>query len=393
MARPRLEPGSWGSIRHYDLPNGKVRVRGLYRKLDGEVKDATATADTVAATTFLLMSRVVEGKRFGLRLTSDSTLDDLRVWWLLGVHAEARVLAKTMKNYQADAQRAVDAVGRRLRIRDVSPLLVHSAMHDLYAQSTASGARARKALRSMFEDARIVGVVASNPVDPVRAPRTARSSPYALSPEQARYLRKAFGQWQRSRNKPGPQPDPRVAIMIDLMLGLGIRIGEVLALRPCAFDLDSVPPRVTISATLIEGGRGEPIWRNRLKAERQTRDLTLPRFAIDSLQPLLADPASTTPLFPNRKGEWLRPGTVRRILHSFRDEWSDDLAAHGIEGERVSPQLFRRTVATMIATERGVDRAKEQLGHSSVQTTERHYVAPPRLVGTTTVALLNDLFG
>lgn len=109
------------------------------------------------------------------------------------------------------------------------------------------------------------------------------------------------------------------------------------------------------------------------------------------MQPLLTEPGALTPLFPNRKGESLRPGNVRRILQSFRDEWADDLATHGIEGERVSPHLLRQTVATMLATERGVDRAKEQLGHASVQTTERHYLAPPRLVGTTTVALLDEL--
>lgn len=47
----------------------------------------------------------------------------------------------------------------------------------------------------------------------------------------------------------------------------------------------------------------------------------------------------------------------------------------------------------MIANEAGVDRAKEQLGHASVTTTERHYITPPRQVGEHTADLIDSVFG
>lgn len=174
---------------------------------------------------------------------------------------------------------------------------------------------------------------------------------------------------------------------------LGIRIGEVLALRTCDVQLAASPPRVTIGATLVNGDRGEPVWQGHPKAQRQTRELVLPSVAIAALQPYLRPEDPTAPLFPARNGGWLRAGNVRRVLHSFRDERGEQRASVGIDSKRVIPHLFRSTLATMIASEQGVDRAKEQLGHASIQTTERHYVTPPSIVGLSTAELVNRAFG
>lgn len=78
------------------------------------------------------------------------------------------------------------------------------------------------------------------------------------------------------------------------------------------------------------------------------------------------------PLFPNRNGSWLNPNHVHRNMRRFRDEFSALLEVEGIALSTLTPHIFRKTVATMIAFAYGVDRAKEQLGHASLQTTERH---------------------
>jgi integrase len=104
------------------------------------------------------------------------------------------------------------------------------------------------------------------------------------------------------------------------------------------------------------------------------------------------DSASSAPVFPNRHGACLRPGNIRRILRSFRDDWSEQPETSGIEHNRFTPQLLRRTLATMIANEAGVECAKQQLGHASVSTTERHYITPPRLVGEHTADLTDFMF-
>lgn len=251
----------------------------------------------------------------------------------------------------------------------------------------------RKTLKQMLDDAVRVGAMRSNPVNSVRPPRVPVPEPYTLETAQAQFLRQAYRDWTVQRKKPGPAPDPRVVDMLDVMLSVGLRIGELLALRHRDVDLTSSPPRLVVAATLVDGAKGEPIWPGHTKSRRHRRVLLLPDLAVEALRPYVMATNSSAPVFPNRNGAWARPGNVRRILRSFRDEWSEQLESTGIEHDRFTPQLLRRTLATLIANQAGVDRAKEQLGHASVTTTERHYITPPRIVGGTTVELIDALFG
>lgn len=391
MGRPPLAPGSWGAIRHYALADGRSRARGRYRASDGAYHSLEATAPTFAEAERRLRLKAA-GSRGGVWLSPESTVEQLARWWLAGLRSRGRKLqVGTIENYDFDSRRVVRAMGR-LRLIELDVRVVDAVIFQLADTDTANAKRVHGTLRRMVDEAVRVGVMASNPVDAVPTPWVATARPYALTIAQAQQVRELFRNWQTTRVKPGPRPDPRMADMVDTMLATGLRIGELLALRQCDVRLDAHPPTLFVAATLVDDEKGAPVWQDHLKAERQTRSLILPQLAVQALRQYLTAPGSDRPVFPNRNGNWLRPGNVRRVLNSFREECREALESAGIHPELLTPHLFRRTVATAIAHRIGIDRAKEQLGRASISTTERHYVTPPRVVGAQAVAIIDEIF-
>lgn len=393
MSRAPIEPGHRGATSVTQLGSGRWQARVRYRDYSGRIHVLKASADTEAAARAALDARSHGGRRSQQEtLTSASSISSLAAWWAQVRRTSGRYAAGTIDNDRYDSAIALELFGL-LRISEVDRQAVDRGILHLAQTNPRAARRARAALRSMFNEAIRIGVAATNPVTGSIQPRIEIDAPYTLTPVQALALRDAFRQWWLLRDKPGPKPDPRVADMIDIMLGLGIRIGELLALRTCDVSLDTSPPTLHVGATLVDGPKGEPIWQDHPKAKRQKRDLVLAATTADTLRPYMNYRDPTAPIFPNRHGGWLRPGNVRRILRSFRDEVESVLHRCGIDPDEVTPHLFRRTLATMIANEFGVDRAKEQLGHASVQTTERHYVTPPKVAGSVTVSLVDGLYG
>ena len=391
MGRPRIPLGSWGAIRCDRLTDGRYKARGTFRELSGQKADHSAIAESPSAAEELLRARAAIRSIDGSWIGPDSSVLETSRWWLEGLHLSGRLAAGTIDNYEQNA-RQVNKVLGSASLRELTVAVVDRVIRNLAETDARLAVRVRKTLKQMLDEAVRVGAMRSNPTNAVRAPRVPTALPYALTAAQAQFVRESYRGWMATRQKPGPAPDPRVADMLDVLLGLGIRIGELLALRHCDIDLAADAPRLLVAATLVDGPKGEPLWQPHPKSKRQRRALLLPELAAEALRRHVDPTQGTRPVFANRNGVWLRPGNVRRILRSFRDEWSEQLEWQGIDHDRFTPHLFRRTLATLIATEAGVDRAREQLGHASVTTTERHYVTPPPVVGQTVVEYIDSIF-
>jgi integrase len=79
-----------------------------------------------------------------------------------------------------------------------------------------------------------------------------------------------------------------------------------------------------------------------------------------------ADLAAETPVFASGSGDWLSPANIRTRLRRA-------VASHtALAG--VSPHTIRRTVGTHITHQRGLDDARDRLGHSDPSVTFQHYV-------------------
>lgn len=392
MPRPRLEPGTWGVISITPLPGGRYQARAHYRELDGRDRRPSAIADTPEAAEAALRARMAFLTREDAYVSDHSTVDEVALWWLDRKRTLGPLAPGTLENYTTNAKRVVEQFGN-LRLSELTIARSEAIIRTLAKRDAPLARRVHKTLKAMLADAVRVDARETNPLAAFAAPKVPKAEIYTLAPEQAAILSGAYREWLNKRDKPGPKPDPRVADMFNVLLAVGLRIGELLALRHCDLRLDGPTPTLHLRATLTDGEKGEPVWQPHPKAARQQRMFVLPALAVTALRPYVDGSGSRSPIFPNRLGGWSRPGNVRRILRNFRDEWSDPLERAGIRHGQLTAQLLRRTLATLIANEAGIHRATEQLGHASVLTTERYYVTPAPVVGEASAALIDSLFG
>lgn len=155
-----------------------------------------------------------------------------------------------------------------------------------------------------------------------------------------------------------------LAAAVDLMLGTGLRVGEVCALTWSDVSLAD-PARVRVRATMTVR-EGRLVRQEAPKTASGERTLFLPPFAVAALVDLGVGQAG--PVLATRNGTHVSPANLRRSLR----------AATADLGFQVTPHTLRRTVATVLERGRGVRAAADQLGHADPEVTHRHYVAPVR---------------
>ena len=205
-----------------------------------------------------------------------------------------------------------------------------------------------------------------NPVDHVaRLHRNVRM-PDTFTTAEITAIRAAIAYWEAGHDVSGPKPDGQLGAIIEVMLGTFARIGEVLAIR--RRDIDLNVPSVRIARTIIRP-KVEPTTRQEHPKTAQSRRTNeLPRFAAHAVQRRLRALNTIDPdalLFCSRGGTPLTTNNVRRQLRHV-------MGIAGIEG--VTPHKFRRTVATTINEQAGVELASQLLGHTDPAITIEHYI-------------------
>jgi integrase len=108
------------------------------------------------------------------------------------------------------------------------------------------------------------------------------------------------------------------------------------------------------------------------KSDASVRTLALPDFAVNALR-LRRESAPGNPsdaVFPTWNGTWQQVTNVERRWRLIRQ---------GTGLEWVTPQTFRKTVATLIAERVDSETASQQLGHSSPTITREFYISKPAI--------------
>lgn len=180
----------------------------------------------------------------------------------------------------------------------------------------------------------------SNPCVGLRAPRSAKALPHALSPDQA----------MRLVDMPADTPEAiRDKAMLELFYSSGLRLAELVSLDPELLELGSGEVRVT--------GKGN-----------KTRIVPIGSFAMAALQawldvrPQLANPDERA-LFVGARGARISPRVVQLRMKqcAIRQGVSDS----------VHPHVLRHSFATHVLQSSGDLRAvQEMLGHASISTTQ-----------------------
>jgi len=357
------------------------RARTQFRDFDGVTRDVERLGRTQGAARNALLAALAERTTpAGEDLTGDTRLSVVAELWHAEVLASDRAINTVRRYREVLDDHVLPGVGG-LMVREASVPRLDRFLKTVTERTGAPTAKlCRTVLSGMLGLAVRHGAAATNPMRDVGAVTVPRKEPRALTLDEVATLRAAVQAWQEGRPiRPTAEPPrPRrgrppagdLLDIVDVLLGTGARIGEVLALRWDDVDLDA--GTVTIAGTVVwedqPSGPRRLIRQDHPKTSSSRRRLALPRFAVDTLLRRRVLQSAGNPralVFPSAAGTPRDPGNVRKAWRGIRDE-----AGFGW----VTPHTFRRTVATLLARSDDLGTASAQLGHQSDDVTARHYV-------------------
>ncbi len=223
--------------------------------------------------------------------------------------------------------------------RDVVDWKAHQQTVELAKPATIN--QRLVAISQFFTWAMAMGITGADPTTGVKAIPLARQAPKALSRVDKRRLLRAVHR----------HGDLRDVAILEMLLGTGLRVSELLALRLGDVELSERTGRVTVRS----GKRGN------------YRQVPIPRDARQALQAYLdqrddvPDPGRPLWLGASESGQLTRRSSASRIVDKYA------LAA-GIE--YVSPHALRHTFATeyLNANPGRIRELAALLGHASLDT-------------------------
>lgn len=384
MARPLLPIGAWGEI-HYVRRGAVWCARARFRDADGVTRLVQRNGKTKGAARSALLDHLSTRTATGTAaMSSESSLAAVAEDWLATL-ASRRLAPTTLRRYE-DALRGLvlPALGQ-LRLREITAGRVQVFLDSVTSRlSTASAKHARTVVSQIMQHAVLHGAVARNPARELPRMRAVEQyAPRALSIEDIAAIRVGVARWERGLSPRPPaslaeqqaEQQPRrgrppardLLDLIDVMLGTGLRIGEVLALRWSDVYLDDEPAVIARgTVTYVPGRKPRAVDRSEVTKTGDVRRRRLPRFAAATLLRKRVNdlPNALDAVFPSSAGFWRDPNQVRKWWRAVRSELGFDW---------VTPHTFRRTVATLLAREASLDIAAAQLGDDPAVAAQ-HYV-------------------
>lgn len=388
--RPRLPVGTFGAIQTSRLGPDRYRAWTRFRDWDGRTRQVTITAASRNAAITLLKAELTKRMHAGDTLESvnaGSPFSLLAEAWLRDLQMDVDRADSTKELYERELRTLVLPTFEHFTVREVSVGRVEDFLKVQRAKSYPRAKHSRTILSMIMGFAVRREIIARNPVKETSRMKKPKHIPKALTAEQISAIRVAARERRMGEGRMGPRPDGQVRELIEVMLGTATRIGEALALRKCDVDMAADPPRVHINGTVIVGtGRG--VYRQEHpKTHESNRVVAVPAFAAEVIRhrlALIAGEDNEHLLFYSRNGTPLAPNNVRRVFREI-------LKLAGLEGMEITPHAFRRTGATLLANELGIQAAADMLGHTSTATTKEHYAEPDRTVKSEPAEVLQRL--
>lgn len=387
MARAPIPIGTFGSINITQNSPRSWTARARFRDPDGALRPVEASDTTSRAAELALKVKLAQRTRTtGVsELHPHSPFGDLVRVWLEDLELDPDLAQGTKDLYERDMRTLVLPVFEHFVLREITISKVDRFLRTLAKQSYSRAKHAKVVLNLALGMAHRYEAIEKNPVTGTKRLKRPVTQATALTLEQIQAIRIAARSWRRETKVPGPRPDGQLEVIIEVMLGSSLRIGEVLALRKCDIDLTTTPATLRVSGTIVSP-KGKPTYRQpHPKTRTSVRRIAIPSYTATALRDRVVDLASLEPdtlVFRTRNGTPLTTNNIRRRLR-------DVLAAAGITG--VTPHSFRRTVATTINRAAGAGLAAQLLGHTSTDITLKHYIEPDIDIDTRTATILEAL--
>jgi integrase len=312
-----------------------------------------------AETALKLALSTREGDAIGHELTSSTRVSAAAKLWLADVEAGS-LSASTKEHYRYTVERYIEKGLGDLQLRELTVPRVERFLKAIAAANGAGSAKSSKSVLSSVAGMAVRhGALATNPVrEASKISRPRKAPPRALTKDESADL------VARARaHEPSAHLD--LADLIEFMLSTGVRLGEALALRPSAVDLEAGV--VEVKATVVRTkGAGVQIqeWP---KSGAGWRVIAIPSQAISLVERRRSSKKlAQHVLFPSPLGR-LRDvsnttGDLRRLLDDLGYDW-------------VTSHTFRKTVGTRL-DEAGLTARQiaDHLGHANPSVTQDVYM-------------------
>jgi integrase len=368
MPRPPLELETWGKIRRTTI-SGQPTAVAYYRDSDGITRPMQRQGKTPAdAERNLIRALKQRLAPASDDLTPDSTIEQLAAKWL---DSKSQLAEGSLRTYGKAIQLHITPGLGSVRLRETTvPRLDRFIAAIAKSSGIGTANTAHVVLRGMFALAARQGAVRNNPMIDVPRPEKPKRRERAAAPDAdtVRSIRARFEMWDAGTEPRNPDDrrrrQPRTSDLLDstdMIIGTGLRTGELLALKWDALDLAA--KTVTIRRTIAQDRDEKFFVQDWTKTDAGYRELRLPDHVVEML--LRRRVASFS--------EYVFPSSVSTFRHpnNYRTAWRDALRQTPHAG--TTPKSFRKTVATVIRDELGITAAQNQLGHESEKTTRAHY--------------------
>lgn len=144
---------------------------------------------------------------------------------------EDRLSRSTRLLYERNTCTLVIPAFGNLTLREIGIARCDHFLKQLAKQSYNRAKQARVVLRLALGLAVRHEVLLRNPMDHVSRLHRPPHVPDALTPAEVNAIRLAIAYWEAGRSPSGPRPDGQLGAIVEVMLGISARIGEVLAIR------------------------------------------------------------------------------------------------------------------------------------------------------------------
>ncbi|QMU81405.1 MULTISPECIES: site-specific integrase [Paenarthrobacter] len=401
---PRTRMPVWELFKYpavKDETTGVWTVRGRYRDDSGARRDIKRSGKTAGAADRALRlafkNAQVQSQQHAeraQRMQEEAlTLGELAMRWLewrkpapvkidqttqTGTVATDELRLQTWTSYESNLRLHILPAMGELNVSGLKTSDCERTIHDLYNKQAGTGYRtaamAKQVLMQVMDYAVRQGHRSDNPVRSVSRIPNAKKAPVKLKQATVAAVHEAVRARQPEPGVGGPKPTSRLSDVVLLLMATGLRIGEVLAVRWDDIHINGSAMFLTVSGTLIER-KGAFYRQNFPKTDDSQRTLPLTQEWIKAMirrRNLNRRLTPTNAVFPTRNGTFVRPS-------NFRDDLKKATGGT-LVGEKITPHVFRSTVGTAISEEFGHEAAQMQLGHSSPETTRRHYIQRPDIV-------------
>ena len=264
--------------------------------------------------------------------------------WLETLEHQRRLSPHTLANYSR-AVGVLFELKEKTALRDLDAAQIRRFVARLYAAGLSGRTLALtlSAWRGLYHWLARHRGFAANPVQGVRAPKSPRHLPKALSVEQMQRLLEA-----PAAETPEAARD---RAMFELLYSSGLRLAELVALDADDGRLDLKQAEVTVTGkgaktrSIPVGGQA----REALRAWLKTRAL-------------MAAPGERA-LFVGARGKRIAPGTVQTRLRAWAKR-------QGL-GASVHPHMLRHSFAShVLQSSQDLRAVQEMLGHASISSTQ-----------------------